>query len=99
MTIQLRGQWKDARSVTRYLKKGVLLRQQARLGKARMRAAADAERVLRRRLASEIVRRVPVASTNVFSASSKGASFEHVIKDKRRHEGPSTWRAMKRAHR
>ena len=32
MALQLRDQWKDSRSVQRYMKKGALLRQQARLG-------------------------------------------------------------------
>ena len=88
MPVQLCGQWKDARSVTRYMKKGALLRQQARLGRVRRRAAVDAERSLRRRLASEIVRRVPVHSSNPCAPVSRisSKSVVHEIKSKRRHE-------------
>lgn len=101
MAVQLRGQWKDARSVTRYMKKGALLRQQARLGRVRKRAAEDAERSLRRRLASEIVRRVPVHSSipSVPVARISSQSVVHDIKDKRRPGGPIAWRPMKQSHR
>jgi hypothetical protein len=96
--VQLRGQWKDARSVARYMKKGALLRQLSRLSAARRRSAIEADRSLRRRLAAEILRLVPVVSPNpVAPKFRKTPNSAAHRQSKRRHAGPVAWRSKRLA--
>ena len=96
--VQLRGQWRDARSVARYMKKGVLLRQLARLSRAKKRVAEQALVTLRARLASDVLRlvSVPVQSRKRVAVSHSSQSVD--LSRKRRHEGPTAWTPKSRTH-
>ena len=57
--ISFRGQWRNVKSVAKYMKKEAYLRQLSRLSANIRRAATQAEASLRRRLAKEILKRAP----------------------------------------
>ena len=92
--VQLRGQWRDARSVARYMKKGVLLRQRARLSRAKKRVAEQALATLKGRLASDVLRLVPLPQQLHKRASSfhSSSSFPVDLSKRRRHQGPTPWK-------
>ena len=92
--VQLRGQWRDARSVARYMKKGVLLRQRARLSRAKKRVAEQALATLKGRLASDVLRLVPLPQPSHKRASSfhSSSSFPVDLSKRRRHQGPTPWK-------
>ena len=98
--VQFRGQWRDMRSVQRYMKKGALLRQLAKLTAVQKHAAAEALELLKRRLSSEILRRVPIASKAPVSPppSSLRSLPAMNLSKKRRQDGPIAWSPKSKTH-
>ena len=93
------GQWRDMWSVARYMKKGALLRQLARLSRSTRRVAAGAEAILKRRLPAEILRVVTVASRLPAERSARKFFNPSVTTLKRRRQdGPIAWSPKSRTH-